>query len=304
MAPAARDRAGGRHAPRRRAGPAGACAHRAHAAAPGCSHPAHQYRGPRRRQCLGLPGPAFGRRPCGGDQLAHHHHQPAPGRERARFLRADAARQSLYRVPGLRGAPERGAPERRGALGRARARCALDPHRLCDRDRQHEPHGACQDHHSGRRQRALARDRRVRFGALCGGACGRRPRRCRRDHGDERSAGARKRSPRRHRGLLAFPHERPFCGGSDLARMRYRLRGRHLARRDRGAGARRGANRLLGGALGAAVAGEDWRAELARHHWVDTYMGAAATRAFLDAERGVMRGALSALGLLAAPPPR
>ena len=57
-------------------------------------------------------------------------------------------------------------------------------------------------------------------------------------------------------------------------------------------------------ALGAAVAGEAWRTELARHHWVDTYMGAAATRAFLDAERGVMHGALSALGLLVAPPPR
>ena len=54
-------------------------------------------------------------------------------------------------------------------------------------------------------------------------------------------------------------------------------------------------------ALAAAIAGEAWRAELARHHWTDTYMGAAATRAFLDNERGVMHGALSALGLLAAP---
>jgi len=58
------------------------------------------------------------------------------------------------------------------------------------------------------------------------------------------------------------------------------------------------------GALGAAVAGEAWHTELARHHWVDTYMGPAATRAFLDAERGVMHSALSALGLLAATPPR
>ena len=56
-------------------------------------------------------------------------------------------------------------------------------------------------------------------------------------------------------------------------------------------------------ALAAAVAGDAWRAELARHHWVDTYMGAAATRDFLDRERGVMRGALSALGLLVAPVP-
>jgi putative tricarboxylic transport membrane protein len=54
-------------------------------------------------------------------------------------------------------------------------------------------------------------------------------------------------------------------------------------------------------ALAAAVAGDAWRAELARHHWVDTYMGAAAARDFLDSERGVMRGALSALGLLVAP---
>jgi putative tricarboxylic transport membrane protein len=57
-------------------------------------------------------------------------------------------------------------------------------------------------------------------------------------------------------------------------------------------------------ALGAAVAREAWRAELARHHWVDTYMGAAATRAFLDTERGVMHDALSGLGLLVAPAPQ
>lgn len=54
--------------------------------------------------------------------------------------------------------------------------------------------------------------------------------------------------------------------------------------------------------LSAAVAGAAWRAELARHHWTDTHMGPAATRAFLASEREVMQGALSALGLLAAPP--
>lgn len=54
-------------------------------------------------------------------------------------------------------------------------------------------------------------------------------------------------------------------------------------------------------ALAAAVSGDAWRAEIARHHWVDTYMGAAATRDFLDTERGVMHSALSALGLLVAP---
>jgi hypothetical protein len=46
------------------------------------------------------------------------------------------------------------------------------------------------------------------------------------------------------------------------------------------------------------VRGAPWRAELARHHWVDTYLGAAATRDFLDRELGAMRSALDALGLL------
>jgi tripartite-type tricarboxylate transporter receptor subunit TctC len=49
----------------------------------------------------------------------------------------------------------------------------------------------------------------------------------------------------------------------------------------------------------AAVAGEPWRAELARHHWVDTYLGPTASVAFLEAEVGAMREALAALGLLA-----
>jgi putative tricarboxylic transport membrane protein len=48
-----------------------------------------------------------------------------------------------------------------------------------------------------------------------------------------------------------------------------------------------------------AVRGDAWRAELARHHWVDTYLGAAATRDFLDNELGTMKSALDALGLLA-----
>jgi putative tricarboxylic transport membrane protein len=52
-------------------------------------------------------------------------------------------------------------------------------------------------------------------------------------------------------------------------------------------------------ALMTAVRGDAWRAELARHHWVDTYLGAAATRDFLAAELGTMRSALDALGLLA-----
>jgi hypothetical protein len=48
-----------------------------------------------------------------------------------------------------------------------------------------------------------------------------------------------------------------------------------------------------------AVHGNAWRAELARHHWVDTYLGPAATRDFLDSELGTMKSALDALGLLA-----
>jgi putative tricarboxylic transport membrane protein len=52
-------------------------------------------------------------------------------------------------------------------------------------------------------------------------------------------------------------------------------------------------------ALLTAVRGDAWRAELARHHWVDTYLGAAATRDFLAGERDTMRSALGALGLLA-----
>ena len=52
-------------------------------------------------------------------------------------------------------------------------------------------------------------------------------------------------------------------------------------------------------ALLTAVRGEPWRAELARHHWVDTYLGAAATGDFLDRELGTMKSALGALGLLA-----
>jgi putative tricarboxylic transport membrane protein len=51
-------------------------------------------------------------------------------------------------------------------------------------------------------------------------------------------------------------------------------------------------------ALLTAVRGEPWRAELTRHHWVDTYLSAAATRDFLDRELGAMKSALAALGLL------
>jgi putative tricarboxylic transport membrane protein len=52
-------------------------------------------------------------------------------------------------------------------------------------------------------------------------------------------------------------------------------------------------------ALLTAVRGEPWHAELARHHWEDTYLSATATRDFLDRELGTMKSALAALGLLA-----
>jgi putative tricarboxylic transport membrane protein len=52
-------------------------------------------------------------------------------------------------------------------------------------------------------------------------------------------------------------------------------------------------------ALLTAIRGDAWRAELARHHWVDTYLDAAATRDFLGRELGTMKSALGALGLLA-----
>jgi putative tricarboxylic transport membrane protein len=52
-------------------------------------------------------------------------------------------------------------------------------------------------------------------------------------------------------------------------------------------------------ALKVAVGSQAWRTELARHHWVDTYMGAAATLEFLARELVTMREALTALGLLA-----
>jgi putative tricarboxylic transport membrane protein len=51
-------------------------------------------------------------------------------------------------------------------------------------------------------------------------------------------------------------------------------------------------------ALLTAVRGAPWRAELARHHWVDTYLSAAATRDFLGRELGTIKSALGALGLL------
>jgi putative tricarboxylic transport membrane protein len=51
-------------------------------------------------------------------------------------------------------------------------------------------------------------------------------------------------------------------------------------------------------ALARATQTAQWRAELARHHWVDTYMGAAQTRAFLDREQDVMADVLGALGLI------
>jgi putative tricarboxylic transport membrane protein len=51
-------------------------------------------------------------------------------------------------------------------------------------------------------------------------------------------------------------------------------------------------------ALGAATATPEWRAELDKKYWADTYLAGAKERAFLDEERDVMTDALGDLGLL------
>jgi putative tricarboxylic transport membrane protein len=51
-------------------------------------------------------------------------------------------------------------------------------------------------------------------------------------------------------------------------------------------------------ALGAAVKRPAWESELARHYWLNTWKGAAATRDFLDGEREFLRRMLSDLNLL------
>ena len=51
-------------------------------------------------------------------------------------------------------------------------------------------------------------------------------------------------------------------------------------------------------ALGAAVKSAAWQTELAQHHWTDSWLGSAKTRAFLDAEREFLSGMLGTLGLL------
>jgi putative tricarboxylic transport membrane protein len=50
--------------------------------------------------------------------------------------------------------------------------------------------------------------------------------------------------------------------------------------------------------LVTATQSDAWRTELARHHWVDTYLDSARTSAFLDREQAVMADVLGALGLL------
>lgn len=53
------------------------------------------------------------------------------------------------------------------------------------------------------------------------------------------------------------------------------------------------------GVLKAAAATEDWRAELAKKYWADTFMAGAEERAFLDEERAVTTAALRDIGLIA-----
>lgn len=51
-------------------------------------------------------------------------------------------------------------------------------------------------------------------------------------------------------------------------------------------------------ALATATRSEAWRAELERHNWTDSYLGAAETRALLDRDDAEMARALDALGLI------
>lgn len=57
------------------------------------------------------------------------------------------------------------------------------------------------------------------------------------------------------------------------------------------------------GVLKQATATEQWRAELARKYWANTFMTGDALAAFLEAERAIMSGALDELGLLPAASP-
>jgi putative tricarboxylic transport membrane protein len=51
-------------------------------------------------------------------------------------------------------------------------------------------------------------------------------------------------------------------------------------------------------AFAAAAQTPAWNRELARHYWANTYLGSAATRAFLDTEARTLERALSGLGLI------
>jgi tripartite-type tricarboxylate transporter receptor subunit TctC len=48
------------------------------------------------------------------------------------------------------------------------------------------------------------------------------------------------------------------------------------------------------------AATDEWRAELAKKYWANTYLAGEKERAFLDRERAIMAGALADLGLLPA----
>jgi putative tricarboxylic transport membrane protein len=52
--------------------------------------------------------------------------------------------------------------------------------------------------------------------------------------------------------------------------------------------------------LGAATATEEWRSELTKKYWANTFMTGAQERAFLDEERALVSSALGELGLLPA----
>jgi tripartite-type tricarboxylate transporter receptor subunit TctC len=52
--------------------------------------------------------------------------------------------------------------------------------------------------------------------------------------------------------------------------------------------------------LAVATASAEWKAELAKKYWTDTYTAGAALQAFLDRERELTPTALRDLGLLPA----
>lgn len=52
------------------------------------------------------------------------------------------------------------------------------------------------------------------------------------------------------------------------------------------------------GVLGKMVQSREWREEIEKHHWLDTYRNSAASRKFLESDYQVLKSALTDLGLV------